>query len=650
MKNFTLGAYEDWERVTWEAEGQFSLLYHPIWIEAPAANVMAIIEESKTSMNPEVTHPAVFMEIIEEDMISRLTGRAEASGDGNLRWVMYISANDIQLRSKVGDEIGPKTGVAKHFLTTIVSLGGRVVHVGAGVPIAEASELLLDIHSLTKNRNPIGAIIDDDIAYLNTRFCRKPIPPSTAPSTRILALWQQSSLHSDSTSSIENGKILDSRDINSKLAAVKTYGEQACYADSDSAIVKPNRSHGTHIADRCFGASLESNNDLEAKMNQIDIIAVQLAPEHLQDTTGKHMITSVLQSTRWIVLKAIESAISGGHWRPLVINISLGTMAGLKDGQCLIQEEIDRLLNYYKRSSNTASDDIFAKAVFSFGNQSHDAMVALVDCRSTNAEDRSLGWRIQPMDYSSSYLELQCDQSNMPALTLTPPAGLAEDLEPISAIAPGEYAPVYYKGSEIGRVYCEIIDSIGANRKHHWIVALRPTASLKNTATAPAGLWKVQFSEMHSDCMVVAQVARDDNPMQKPAAGRPSYLQQTHQQSNNSPVSIDTLVAPLTRDGTHSAWIQNSPNVISVAAEYNNGKPWRFNGKGSKHASISTIANANEYEEGSRSPVQEGIRASGRYSGSSVYFAGTSVAAAEHTRKLLRELLENAEPSIPPTI
>ena len=131
---------------------------------------------------------------------------------------------------------------------------------------------------------------------LNARFRRQfDEAGSKTYETRILALWQQSmdatQSSGDRNSPCDIGRILSRDDIMAQLNALQHKTEFEIYQENNNLLfgrnthrsTEQNFSHGTAILDVAAGAD-PADEDVTQ-----DILAVQLPPETLEDTSGTHL-------------------------------------------------------------------------------------------------------------------------------------------------------------------------------------------------------------------------------------------------------------------------------------------------------------------------------------------------------------------------
>lgn len=510
----------------------------------------------------------------------------------------------------------------------------------------------------------IGAIIDDGIGYLNHRFYQEGGKP------RFAKIWLQSnptpldetyksvdagvelSREDDSDANLQS---IPNRDPLKYLDEISTYAKHRASTNSQKQPGANSTSyrltHGTHVADLAFGAGANAD---EAWMRSIDLLGVDLPRSSVLATHGKFLDTNVLQGLRWVIANAILMSItspaknSNPKWRPLVVNISFGSHAGSKDGHDFLCELINEQLQMYGGIAglNGEQSITFARAVLAYGNHGADSLTAVVKPQESSDEQNSklpsnLSWRVLPDDLSPSYLEIRCDGDSAPEVEISLPTG--ETFE-IKALKQGELQDINSAQGVVGRVYAEYPSLLSKN-KFIYVLAIAPTRSYSTSElTAPAGAWQINI--VH-DQAVGVQVARDDTPSGFAPFGRQSYLEHPNSNAKDSVFGhYLKRMEPLLDEGNQSAWtdqIRNHTESVgaSLALRGESLKPWRHTSKGSEKPELGANNQPNSSAVGSQTTVYHGIRAAGTLSGSTARMAGTSVAAPQRTRAILKEWLDH---------
>lgn len=477
---------------------------------------------------------------------------------------------------------------------------------------------------------PIVAIIDDGIGFLNARFCR-----GTAPRrTRFHALWLQA-LEQQATTPKGTlaGRVLDTSEIDVMLARDD---ESASYAALNAQIY-PGKTrdetgfattHGTHVLDLAAGADPEDSLD---PARDWPLLGVQLPPESIDDTSGTWVESYLVMGLRWILRQAAKV----DRTAPVIVNVSLGVLAGPKDGTHFVEHQMAREVQTWEEATGQP-----VRLVWAFGNSYRSSQVARLLPGDT---PEHLDWRAQPDDETASFIEIHCRGGASADLQvgLTAPDGTASGL---TQLQPGEIRSLERgDGAALARIYhvpARKRDKV-TEQQASYVLALAPTRGQKaGEPEAPAGAWIVS---VQGPGEVLVQVQRDDAIRGAEARGRQSYLDHpaAYDWDESRAAYVAPGTSPISDAGCHNAYVAaDCRQVFSVGAaqasartalpEVGNYRPAPYSGQG---ASWSLPGPSVAARLGS-GPFSAGIRASGTLSGSTRRLAGTSAAAGRLTRAL----------------
>lgn len=524
-------------------------------------------------------------------------------------------------------------------ITAVDTLRGYVK--GAGLPlqidpVRPTKDLKLPA-SKTPLDTPIVAVIDEGIAYLNARF-RKKVKSKGKKQirTRFLGLWQQSiaPVQDQHCPYVQFGRVLTEADINGDLDRLGAETEFDVYRSRNEEIfgdrthrsTEQGFSHGTAILDLAAGADPKDGAD------GADILAVQLPPETLEDTSGTHLPAFLLMALDWL----LSLAFSEG--RSIIINVSLGFSAGTKSGEALLERQIrSRIQSFNAEMNNTKA----AQIVFAFGNSYRERLAARFDLTEALPEG-TVNWDVPPDDPTPSFLQIHradavsSDLSADVAFELVSPDG--QTFTTIPQV--GDCTDLTVDGQLVGRVYHDLLE--GTARLS---IALAPTADNQDGLHAESGKWTVTVRRQSADVSIVLQVQRDDTAAGFERGGRQSVLD--HPNAYTLDDYTHEFEAPnggpgLTRNGTNSAIMAKAGEGIYLASaaepDPNGGvgaiRP-SFESAGSDDWSQRTTGEGPSYtviaEDGFGAM---GVLAAGTFSDTTVPVNGTSVAAAKITRDL----------------
>lgn len=508
---------------------------------------------------------------------------------------------------------------------------------------------------------PVVAVIDDAIGYLNARFTTGETPTRK---TRLAAIWLQSEdcmTHDDGHIGINCGQVLHADEIDALLAQGDRLDESAEYSAMNKALYDRQISpvwhgvtagggselastHGTTVADIAAGADPMNGADT---LCDCPMLAAQLPPQAVEDTSGAKLQPYVLRALRWIIWQADRLQVDGQH-RPLVVNISLGVLAGSKDGTSLIERQI--AAEVYRRETRTGRP---MRVVFAFGNDGLTRQVGSLDLEPDTVQPVTL--RVQSEDYTPSFVELRPDDPN--AVLIGMDSLLSQPLA--LGTIPAGHSVSLARGSApaVARIYAIAPQQLdgGGHTAGYYLLAIAPTAAFEaGKPLAPSGPWRIALGTKTDPQTVRIEVQRDDRPLGFQALARQSYLDDTALWVWKPPAKTPYAPkadGPVTRVGTESGWLSAGmpKQVYCVGAalcDTGFAAPYCATGGplSAKEPSISAI--------GDSSWTLRGVLASGTLSGSATVMSGTSVAAPQITRQLAILFASGADigPWHPPAI
>ncbi len=524
-------------------------------------------------------------------------------------------------------------------IAAIDSLRGYIK--GAGLPVQidparKTRDFKLPPRTAQSDK-PIVAVIDEGIAYLNARFrqtCKAKGSKQTR--TRFLGLWQQSiaPVQEQNCPYVRFGRVLTEHDINRDLDRLGTETEFDVYRSRNEEIfgdrthrsTEQSFSHGTAILDLAAGADPKDGADGP------DILAVQLPPETLEDTSGTHLPVFLLMALDWLLSLAFAEG------RSIIINVSLGFSAGTKTGEALLERQIRSRVQSFNAEMN---DSKAAQVVFAFGNSYRERLAARFDLDQGLATG-TVDWDVPPDDPTPSFLQIHrvdvpsVDLSQDIEVELTSPDG--QRFTEIPAVQ--ESSDLIEDGCLVGRVYHDVLD--GTARIS---VALAPTSETQEGLRAESGKWTATVRRKTRDVAIVLQVQRDDTAAGFERGGRQSVLD--HPNGYTLDDYTHEFEAPdggpgLTRNGTNSAIMVEAGDGIYLAAAAEpdpNGAAGTirpsFESAGSDHWSQRAEGAGPTYSVLTEAGFGAmGVLAAGTFSDTTVPVNGTSVAAAKITRDL----------------
>ncbi|KMK65762.1 S8 family serine peptidase [Puniceibacterium sp. IMCC21224] len=604
-----------------------------------------------------------------EPIFVRLRPQGQTSAMGSARKALAARVNDAadplvmdpleyaRLAARIADPTVDKGLPDEYALyrrlnsgTTTDATLFELLDVGSTVDLDLTDMLEAVIASTAKPRNaaPIVAIIDDGIGFLNTRF-RRNSGAEGGHETRFHAVWLQSLERLQKPAGGQRrahlGRILTATEIDAMLAQGSALDEPATYAELNAELygqrghrsTEFGQSHGTHVLDLAAGADPD---DATETVRDWPLLAVQLPPEAIEDTSGTRFESYMVQGLRWI----LKQAQMIDPKAPVIVNLSMGMLAGPKNGTRFAEYQIAREARLWETITGQP-----VRIVWSFGNNWRSRQVATFDYPHAvprHATDRQITWRSQPDDLTASYLEVHCDSDTASTdleLSLTSPDGISSGFV---AMAPGSMRSLELGGEAVARIYHvpEHVLEPGVAQRACYMLALGPTnAQIAGEAIAPSGAWTVAVRYCGSAAARISlQIQRGESLPDYAPRGRQSYFDDTAayawdaEQQDWSGLGPD---CPIRRDGSLNALTtMQTRQVFCVGAAewYAADGTYRPSVYTSEGAVWTTPGPVNASTRADDSRIFWGVLASGTYSGSARLLNGTSAAAGRLTRALAR--------------
>ncbi len=495
----------------------------------------------------------------------------------------------------------------------------------------------------------VGAVIDNDIGFLNDRFRRA---GAQRHKTRFQAIWLQARERAPAKGGHGNhaelGRILSRRDIN-RILSRDTRDEALIYREINTHLhllerfhrAPPRVSHGTAVADLAYGADPEAHS----AMSKVPLLGVQLPPEAAMDTSGTHSESYIVQGVRWLCAYARHSFPKAR----LVINISYGTLAGQKNGSKFIEAQIAREVALARRYPVNGGKGQEVHVVYAFGNSRNARQLAQLTV-APGQETAPLGWIIPPDNGFASFLEIRGLDTTPGQEGLT---AVPEELK-VTLTAPDGTRHVY---SGVPQASAEPplgpTAAMTATRLFHvparttgprpaaaafYNLAIAPTRALgPGIARADAGDWQISFENTGTSSVdLVLQIQRGDTAPGFETGGRQSRFDGAFASTRTKGYPTWDVAAPLTNTGTNSAYttaivagqIHTAGALRQVFADT---LPAEYSGEGASWGAVQTPSQARVVDQ----IFTFGVQAAGTYSGSHSRLSGTSAAAALVSRDLL---------------
>lgn len=517
----------------------------------------------------------------------------------------------------------------------------EIIDVGAPTLADLQKRIHLERPEFHVGRPVIGALIDNDIGFLNQRLTRD------GSETRIQAIWLQARerLPGPGKKVMVIGETLTNEDINS---LIKRGDERGVYRETNTRLHLDERfhrpppvdAHGSAVADLAFGA------EPDAPGSNLPLLAVQLPPEAALDTSGTISESYIVQAFRWLCMRA--RLINPNS--KLVVNLSYGALAGQKDGGKFLESQIQRDI----KCSHHAGQDV--QIVYAFGNSRNQRQVARVEL-TPELPSATLTWQIPPDNPVPSFVEIRavgrtCDRQEY--LTEVPEAVTVRMHEPGSGGSVGAprrrgaasppladgYDPQSYR---IYKVKPRSFEHSRPDQPGYLTISAAPTRSISpRIPVAAAGDWQIELEMEEGQAIdLVVQIQRGDTAPGFGAGygpgGRQSTLEGTYIDTVQDGFRTRDVVEPLTNDGTQSAYTTAIfQEQIHTAGALR--KAYAVTTETDYSAHVASWANVKEprRKEDVDGITTRGHAAAGAYTRSITRLSGTSAAAALMTRHLTK--------------
>lgn len=526
----------------------------------------------------------------------------------------------------------------------------------------------------------VVGVIDSGIGLGNSRF------RDGGGNTRILASWQQIGVRPrpDPDDNLPFGTELYQNEIDTLIDTYSVGGRTGYLREDEfnraAGLVDLHHfdghrelagriSHGTHVMDTAAGFDPAGADP--TTLRRLKLMAVNLPNRATIGLAGEFLDFFALLAIKRIadIADAIwtKSALTvpdgAPEGFPIVINLSFGKNAGLKDGLDFFNV-VFRALNAERRRCNRREINL----VIPVGNDNLEEGTALFD----KTEPMEIAWLTPAEDQSPNYLEIWTEP-------LANPQHKARDaIDPpieISVTPPGCQPAAFTKArnarhrriGDYARLY-SLVSLDVANSQYRFGYTLCSAAPIRYSAplvTGPAGFWTIRVRNVSgSPITVYLNVQTDQSLRPRASTGlRPRFQRSDYRRYLDNGRIRDTFAYPydpphgdletspvLRRHGTINATAVSNDIVAVAGYRIMDGKPAVYSSTGLSASLDPQTGRANPTlatpsDDGA---VHFGLLGAGAASGSVVALSGTSVASACAARRLALHLLTNAPANFDP--
>ena len=625
---WTLNPAGTWSGVTWSPRpATMPIPVDPYMVWADCSNFVSfggpratlpVMIEIAPSMKVAVLAPQLVAARLLGSVPNLYTAAAPAvagtrffTAEANVDFFHALKAGDPSVagivRCEISRSIEPLPGMPTGGIDTS--------RIPAGLPLA------------TPAPDTFVGIIDDALPIANTRY------RDMAGLPRVWSFWDQSAgaVGPVRPGVVPYGYELDRSDLNDALVAAMIGGvvdEELFYQQIKYNRNRRRETHGAAVMDLLCGEPVPVPADAPG------IIGVQLPSSTVADTSGLALAVNVLDGVRHIIDRAMRLNPNAS----IIINLSLGEIAGPHDGSSMLESALDELVAILGGRLQ-----LFIAAGNNYLSRAH-ARTEL----ATGAS-RDLHWRLLPDDETPSFVELWLPAGVDPSargleVILTPPVGPASP-----AVSAGQ--TLTWSSSPLGPALYSITFLPPASLappagRAMILIALAPTASLTTTALAPFGRWTITLrrpgkpDDKDSIC-IDAWIQRDDTPFGYRRYGRQSFF------DDPNDVRFDAM-GRLNETDSPASYVRRAGSLNSLASQsaiagrskavggYRRGDNYIPNyvsaGQSAVGTSCLAIAGPNLMAPCEDSPVLHGVLAAGTHTGSMMRLNGTSVASPQAAR------------------
>jgi hypothetical protein len=549
----------------------------------------------------------------------------------------------VRISIPTPDFIPPLRDLIEHWAVKRVQLGFPVTaeqqepssNTGAARPLPASYEADCDV---------VCGLMDDGCAFAHEQF-----RVEGQPKTRVVALWDQTPLKltTESTNgSVPYGREFTNSDFDASIASHwlgDEVDEVACYLDTFGTQqhgLDTARTHGTAVMD-LFAGKLPPRRrpvgSCGSDTADSPIVFVQFPVAESTVANGRWLATHVLEGLYYIFDAARRIEIDGkvSDDRKIVVTLSYGALAGPHNGSGMLTRALEE--------ASCLRGDL--GIVLAAGNSRSARCHAT---RSIKAQGRvTFSMIVPPVKPFETYAEIWVDKADAIEITVTAPNGVERTVT-VGKIALWP-ASDFQPGASAKDLAAALVFPQSAVQGTQGTMVLLVLASAETTAHgvwSPPGKWEIAVvnGDKNAPRSVRVWIERDDlldiHPQQYAHFDRSDDMAGDNDlkptPSNNYVTIFDTLTS--VAGGDHLYPTGGYTNVRRPAPQAAPATLSNYSGQGSSEEDPFLYACT---DEGFGAP---GIRVAGTVSGSYTRMSGTSVAAPQAARALVRAMHKVGDP------
>jgi hypothetical protein len=428
------------------------------------------------------------------------------------------------------------------------------------------------------------------------------------------------------------------------MPTTNSVDEDACYADADFTNLAQRELHGAHVMDVFAGSIPISSRIGPSQPGQdrrdppswlpgnpavdlacgTDLVFVQFAKNCIEDATGVWLLAYVEQGIQYIL------SFAEPYWTErVIINLSYGPTTGPHDGTALLEARLTALVNHFNGSHGRPRLEIVLAAGNACLTEGHVVHVR----HHHHPHHVEWTWRLPPDNPVLCFAEIWMTQADATgvAVSLISPSGVLypSTANPAPNAPAGVDAPVAW-----------------SNYDTMWRLQVEPTIAGPGIV-AEHGDWTVKVEHLRHNAELHAYVARTDPNLGVRTGAKASRFVDPNWERTRSDAASSTRVngefdkagSLIHRHGTLNGIATAEDPSVHVAGGY-----IIIDGRKSTYASAGPARSGPLVRR--RGPdyalpcdetfALEGIRAGGTRSGSVFRLVGTSVAAPQLAREVVR--------------